>query len=383
MAWSRSEKTVISVFRVRPRRIGGTEVFARELSEQLAAKGWRSVLCFTGAPSQRVRKFLEMPNVLLVDVPDMRDFNYRAASRILRLVLRYRPSVFHLHYVGLISLYSWAARLVGARHIFFTDQISPSDSPAVRRRPAWNRAVRRVALSPLQQIIAVSEFGRRSLIEHGFLSPDRVQMIYNSVDARRAAAGRSLGREFRERHGIAADRLVMVQVGQLIPEKGVQDLLRAARDVIAQEPRAHVVLVGDGPQDEKLREFARALGISSQVTFTGLVQDPVAEGVFAAADIACQMSRWQEVFGYTIAEALASGIPVIGTRVGGIPEVISDRISGYVVERGDTDAMAARMLELLRDPDLRARMGEAGRQSVAERFNHTRNVARLLEFYGI
>src|SRR5205823_5139867 len=108
--------------------------------------------------------------------------------------------------------------------------------------------------------------------------------------------------EFRRRYQIPADRIVVTQVSWLIPEKGVDDLLVAARDVIAAEPRAHFVLAGDGAHRPNLERLARDLGIASQVTFTGPVVDPLGEGLFAASDIVCQLSRWEEVFGYVNAE---------------------------------------------------------------------------------
>jgi glycosyltransferase involved in cell wall biosynthesis len=80
---------------------------------------------------------------------------------------------------------------------------------------------------------------------------------------------------------------------------------------------------------------------------------------------------------------MATAKPVVGTRVGGIPEIIEHGNTGFLVERRDTAAMAARILELLRDPDLRRRMGEAGRRVAAEKFNHQSNVAQLIQLYGL
>jgi len=125
------------------------------------------------------------------------------------------------------------------------------------------------------------------------------------------------------------------------------------------------------------------MGIADHVTWTGMVGDPFGEGVFAAADVVCQFSRWEEVFGWMIAEAMAHEKPVIATRVGGIPELIEEGVSGHLVGRSDTAAMSRHILELLADPELRRRMGVAGRAIVAERFDLRKNVAQLVEAYGI
>jgi glycosyltransferase involved in cell wall biosynthesis len=125
------------------------------------------------------------------------------------------------------------------------------------------------------------------------------------------------------------------------------------------------------------------MGIADHITWTGMVADPFGEGVFAAADIVCQFSRWEEVFGWMIAEAMAHEKPVVATRVGGIPELIDDSVSGYLVSRSDTLAMSKRILELLGDSNLRRRMGVAGCSTVTDKFALRKNVAQLVEAYGI
>jgi glycosyltransferase involved in cell wall biosynthesis len=241
----------------------------------------------------------------------------------------------------------------------------------------------RVINGPMTGVISVSGFGYHNFTTRDLLPKKRFHIIYNSVDIARAAQGQAKGEEFRRRCHIPPGRLVVTQVSWMIPEKGVDDLLIAAREVVAAEPEAHFVLAGDGAHRPNLMQTARDLGIDSHVTFTGVVQDPLADGLYAASDVVCQMSRWEEVFGYVIAEAMAAGKPLVGTRVGGIPEIIQDGKTGFLVDRRDTAAMAARILDLLRDPGLRRRMGEAGRQLAIEKFNHKANVAQLIALYGI
>src|SRR5204862_2485653 len=136
-------------------------------------------------------------------------------------------------------------------------------------------------------------------------------------------------------------------------------------------------LVGDGAYREQYMKDAEALGLGDRITWTGVIDDPFGEGVFHAADIVCQFSRWEEVFGWMIAEAMAHAKPVVATRVGGIPELISNGLSGCLVARGDTHAMADRILKLLADPQLRRRMGQAVRETVEAKFDLRKNVAQL------
>ncbi|HXB68790.1 MAG TPA: glycosyltransferase family 4 protein [Candidatus Acidoferrales bacterium] len=375
--------TVVSVFGFDPYRIGAGEIFARELSEQLAARGWHSVLCFLKPPPEPVRRFLELPNVTIEVVEDSWQLSAKATVRLLAVLKRYRPRILHLYFTGFLSAYPWMAKLLLVQKVYFTDQGSQPEGFVQTRAPLWKRAAMRVINAPLTGVISVSGYGYRNFTARDLLPKQRFHMIYNSVDVARAGLGLARGGEFRRRYGIPADRLVVTQVSWLIPEKGVDDLLAAARDVVAAEPRAHFVLAGDGAHRPNLEQAARDLGIAAHVTFTGVVSDPLAEGLFAASDVVCQMSRWEEVFGYVNAEAMASGKPLIGTRAGGIPEIIEHGKTGYLVDRRDTAAMASRILELLRDPDLRRRMGEAGRQRAVEKFNHKTNVGQLVKLYGI
>ena len=97
----------------------------------------------------------------------------------------------------------------------------------------------------------------------------------------------------------------------------------------------------------------------------------------------CQVSRWEEVFGWVIAEAMAYRCPVIATRVGGIPELVTDEESGCLIERGDVEELSRKLLALLDDPVRRRSMGIAGRQKVDAKFNLRKNVTQVLEAYGI
>jgi glycosyltransferase involved in cell wall biosynthesis len=114
-----------------------------------------------------------------------------------------------------------------------------------------------------------------------------------------------------------------------------------------------------------------------------LVQDPLAEGVYAAADIVCQLSQWEEAFGFTIAEAMSAGKPLIASRVGGIPELVSDGVSGYLVNRNDVATTAERILLLATDSARRIMMGQNGRHACEERFDVRKNVAQLVELYAL
>ncbi|HEY6230110.1 MAG TPA: glycosyltransferase family 4 protein, partial [Pyrinomonadaceae bacterium] len=102
-------RTVVSVFGVKPFRIGGTETFARELSRQLNERGWKSVLCFLKPPPDEVRKFLALPNVTIEVLENSTTANWRAAKTLAAILRRHKPEILHLHFTGFLGIYPWLA----------------------------------------------------------------------------------------------------------------------------------------------------------------------------------------------------------------------------------------------------------------------------------
>ena len=380
---SRHTPTLISVFGVKPLRIGGTETFARELSLQLGERGWQSVLCFLSEPTAEVRRFLDLPNISFEVLADSTNGNRDARRNLAGIMRKHRPEILHLHYVSFLNLYSWSARFQSARQVFFTDHHSRPAGYVQSRAPFWKRAAARLINQPLDKVICVSNYGYECMTAVDLLPRNRFQMIYNGVDLSRVQADPLLAARFRERYSIPAERAIVTQVSWIIPEKGIADFLETARLVLRQNRNVQFVLVGDGANREQYMKDAAAMGLGDHITWTGMVDDPFGEGVFHAADVVCQFSRWEEVFGWMIAEAMAHGKPVVATRVGGIPELITDGVTGHLVGRGDAPAMSDRVLKLLADPALRERMGAAGREVVRRKFNLRTNVAQLVESYGI
>ncbi len=372
--------TLVSVFGVEPSRIGGTETFARELSRQLAERGWNSILCFATEPTTEVARFLEMPNVRV----EVLGSTPRSRRSRLRTVLRtYRPEILHLHFMGFVSVLPWLARVNGVKKIFFTDHSSRSADHVSTRAPLWKRLLIRLINFPLTKVICVSKYGYQCMKSLALLENGRYALVYNGVDLSRLGADNSRGANFRRRFGIAENKRLVAQISWIIPEKGILDLLEVAKLVCDQTNEAHFVFVGEGPYRTEYERKAESMGLSGAVTWTGLISDPFGEGVYDAADVVCQLSRWQELFGWMIAEAMSFEKPIVATRVGGIPELVSDGETGYLVERGDTAAASNKLLSLLRDSELRSSMGKKGHQAVNSLFDLRKNVTQLLDTYDI
>jgi glycosyltransferase involved in cell wall biosynthesis len=376
-------RTLVSVFGVEPRRIGGTEMFARELSAQLGEQGWHSVLCFLSEPQGDVRRFLELPNVSFATLSDSTEGGWRTYLNLFRILKKHRAATLHLHFVSFLTLYPWIARLAGVRRVFFTDHHSRPAGYVAQRAPLWKRIAARAIALPLTKVICVSNYGYQCMTTVNALPRDVYEMIYNGIDLSRVTTDNGAGARFRERFSIPADRLIVGQVSWIIPEKGIDDFLEMARLVLSRRKDVQFVLAGEGAPREQYMKDAAARGLGDRITFTGMIDDPFGEGIFHAFEVVCQFSRWEEVFGWMIAEAMAHQTPVVATRVGGIPEVVSEGQTGYLVERGDAESMSRRVLELLNDQATRFRFGQAARHKVAAKFDLKTNVAQLIKSYGI
>ena len=370
---------VVSVFGVNPSRIGGGEVFARALSSRLAGHGWESVLCYQSLPEGEVRKFLELPNVTFDVLQDAWRFAARPARHLAAILQRHPADILHLYFTGFLSPYPWVARCRGVDKVFFTDQGSHPEGYVATRRPAWKRLAARALNFPLNRVFCISDYNVDCMLRRDLIGAGRVTRIYNSVDL---AAAHGDGAAFRLRHGVPAGAPVVAQASWMIPEKGITDLVEAARIVLERIPQAHFVLAGEGKHRQQYMAMARDLGMESHFTWTGLVHNPVAEGLYAASDVVCQVSRWEEAFGWVIAEAMAASRPLVATRVGGIPELVTDGESGFLVAPRAPAEIARRLVQLLEDSELRARMGAAGRLAAERKFDLTSNLDTLMRAYG-
>jgi glycosyltransferase involved in cell wall biosynthesis len=173
-----------------------------------------------------------------------------------------------------------------------------------------------------------------------------------------------------------ATRRRVVFAGRLVLPKGIAVLIRAARRVDAE-----FVVCGDGWRLEQMRRLARKLGVDERIEFRGWLSSEALAVELAEASLVAMPSLWPEPFGLVGIEAFAAGRPVIASATGGVGDWLQDGVNGLTVRAGDERELAAAIERLLDDPDRQARMGAAGRRTVAERFSEERHVAALLGAY--
>lgn len=175
---------------------------------------------------------------------------------------------------------------------------------------------------------------------------------------------------------------VLFCLGRLNKDKGQDVLLRALRHVLHEMPDTILLLGGDGPMREELEQLSYELCVADRTRFLGNVADRDLDALFSLCDVFVLASRcvqrW-EGFGLVFLEANLFGKPVVGGAVGGVPEAIEEGVSGLLVDPTDEHSVAAALVKLLKDPDLRVRLGEQGRQRVLERFDSRHMAEGMLE----
>ena len=286
--------------------------------------------------------------------------------RLRRILGRLKPDVLHIHgaKAGLIGRLATALlrrrpRVVLTVHSFvFDHHMGP-------RKRAIVACVER-CLSPLvDRIIAVSQALKDELVSQMRLTPEKITVIYNGVT-------------FREVRRSPGTGLRIGTVARLAPQKGVDHFIRAAAIVLKRFPSARFLVVGDGPLRQTLETLADTVGARDSIDFLGFRTDALS--VVADLDVFVLAST-REAFGLTLVEALSQEVPVVASRVGGIPEIVDGSTTGFLAEPGDADDIAARVCQLLADKELAARIAREGCRSVRCRFSSDRMVTEIQDLY--
>lgn len=239
------------------------------------------------------------------------------------------------------------------------------------------RAVGRIVNGVAGHVIANSEAVKRGLLAVG-IDERKIRVIYNGVDPREF--GDASPMDFRQRFGWPLDTVVVGYVGQFSRNKGVGDFVKAAELVLEREERCRFVMIGGLDEwndcQQELRGYVRSQGLKDSVVFTGRIDEM--EKAYAGLDTIVVPSRYDDPAPNVNIEAMASGIPVVATRMGGNPEIVIDGETGFLVEKGKPKQIAECIVRLARDEPLRKRLGNGGRKRAYEMFDVRKN-AGLLE----
>jgi colanic acid/amylovoran biosynthesis glycosyltransferase len=299
------------------------------------------------------------------------------AQPYLRLLGRRRPALIHAHFgIEGVSALGLAMHLEIPLVTTFHGFDATLKMHAMLGSPAWFRypLLRRKLAREGNLFLCASSFIRQKLLETGF-PESRTHTHYIGVDCQ----------SIRPRADFEEKPLIL-HVARLVEVKGTRYLLRAFATVARKYDRVQLLIIGDGPLRRQLHALAASLGLQDRVEFLGALPHlTVLSWMRKAAMLVLPGIRTatgrEEGLGMVLLEAAATGLPIIGSRVGGIPECMLEGETGFLVPERDEDALARRMAELLEDPVRRHRMGTAGRALIEDRFDIDRQTAVLENYY--
>jgi glycosyltransferase involved in cell wall biosynthesis len=285
----------------------------------------------------------------------------RALYELVAIIRRVRPDVVVVRGYNAETLGRIAARIAGVKHtIMWVHNIGDAEP-----RSSLRTIVDRVLNHWTSGYFGVAEAQRRYLVDELGYPDDKIRIIHNGVDP--ALFDVDTDRGVLAEFGFAEGDPVVGIVAALRPEKDHATLLRAARVVINEMPNAKFLVVGEGPTRPRLEALCSELGIASNVHFAGARSD-IAR-VLRAIDVFTLSSVTVECFPIALLEAMACARPAVCTEVGGIPEMIRDGETGYLVPPTDSQQLAVRLLSLLSDPQAARRLGRAARDRVEDEFS--------------
>ena len=370
-------------------KLGSAATVARTLADGLRARGVAARVYTTNRLGARSAGdagaiapiYQPLPPPLGIDL-------FRDLLATIDEALRDAPDVIHLCHAGLGP---WVPALRAALPCVVTVSVHGNDllAPSVHHQiaPEAYREAQIAGLSRADAVFCVSRFSGELARAHGVV-PDNVHTIENGIDPARFAPGTKDGAALARRLGLDPDDEIVLTVSRLVPHKGHETVLYAIARLAERRPKLKYVFTGrDEAMISELSRLAGELGIASRLVPAGFVADaelPALYGLARAFVLLAGGGSDSDVegFGVALLEAAASGLPVIASRTGGIPEVVADGESGILVTPGDPAAAAEAIERVLADPELARSMGERGRERVIERFSQDHATERVLAIWS-
>jgi glycosyltransferase involved in cell wall biosynthesis len=340
---------------------GGAERIVYELATRLDPARFDCLVVSLAPATGDVADWLREREVPVRSIGMTSKLDLTARHRLAKIFLEEEVGLLHTHLVHANYLGRRAAKVALVPAVVSTVHVVEH-----RFRP-WHYWSDSLTSHLVDVEVCVSEGVKRHTQVRTWVPHEKLRVIYNGVDVARFRkaddpARRSKGRELL---GIGEDERVLVSVGRLRPQKGQDVLVQAMADVARAEPRARLVLVGDGPEKRRLERLVRRLGLGERVTLAGQRRDVVR--ALSAADLFASASRY-EGLPLAVMEAMAAAKPVVATRVDSLPELIADGESGLLVPPEEPGRLAGACLEVLKGPGLARRLGAAARRRIEEGF---------------
>ncbi|MGD2434424.1 N-acetyl-alpha-D-glucosaminyl L-malate synthase BshA [Bacillus velezensis] len=357
--------------------VGGSGIIATELGKLLAEKG-HQVHFITSSIPFRLNTY--HPNIHFheVEVNQYAVFKYppydlTLASKIAEVAARENLDIIHAHYALPHAVCAYLAKQMLKRDIGIVTTLHGTDITVLGYDPSLKDLIR-FAIEASDRVTAVSTALAGETYD--LIKPDKkIETIYNFIDERVYLKKNT--ESIKEKHGILPDEKVVIHVSNFRKVKRVKDVIRVFRN-IAAKTKAKLLLVGDGPEKCVAWQLVEKYGLQDQVLLLGN-QDRVEE-LYSISDLKLLLSE-KESFGLVLLEAMACGVPCIGTNIGGIPEVIKDQVSGFLVEVGDIQAASEKALAVLEDTQLSKRLTDHALKMAETAFSSQRIVSQYERIY--
>ncbi|MBD0406694.1 N-acetyl-alpha-D-glucosaminyl L-malate synthase BshA [Bacillus siamensis] len=357
--------------------VGGSGIIATELGKLLAEKG-HQVHFITSSIPFRLNTY--HPNIHFheVEVNQYAVFKHppydlSLASKIAEVAARENLDIIHAHYALPHAVCAYLAKQMLKRDIGIVTTLHGTDITVLGYDPSLKDLIR-FAIEASDRVTAVSTALAGETYD--LIKPDKkIETIYNFIDERVYLKKNT--ESIKEKHGISPDEKVVIHVSNFRKVKRVKDVIRVFRN-IAAKTKAKLLLVGDGPEKCVAWQLVEKYGLQDQVLLLGN-QDRVEE-LYSISDLKLLLSE-KESFGLVLLEAMACGVPCIGTNIGGIPEVIKDQVSGFLVEVGDIQAASEKALAVLEDKQLSKRLTDHALKMVETAFSSQRIVSQYERIY--
>ncbi len=350
----------------------GGETYERELLTRLARLGMVCDLIL--ARHKRVPE--GEPNLVVHRLPIGRGLRWPVAAAVFPPFIKRVYDEVHFDLLRVHSLRYIGPAALAARRLYRLNVPIVSHHHHLDRN--WlNLVIERRIIEASDRVITVSEFSKRQLVEALQIRGDHVETVPNGVDEKFAPQAKDA--DLTRRHGLGAGPVVLF-LGGLKPRKNLFFLLDVWREVASLRRDATLLIAGDGPLEGALRQRAAALGPAARVVFSGRVSEAAKVAYYNLADLLVFPSSL-EGFGFSVAEAMSCGLPVVVSDQGALPELVADGKGGFVCRDGDTGAFVRATLQLLDDARVRRQFGEHNRDRVERLFRWHRSCRRVLEIY--
>lgn len=357
--------------------VGGSGVVATELGKLLAEKGHEIHFISSSLPF-RLKKMYHNIFSHEVEVNQYSVFQYppydiALASKIAEVAVMENLDVLHVHYAIPHAVCAILARQMSGRDLKIVTTLHGTDITVLGYDPSLTDAIR-FGIEKSDYVTAVSN----SLISqtHELIKPKKtIECVYNFIDTR--VNKRTDSSELRKEYGILPHEKVVIHVSNFRPVKRVQDVIQAFAGIAEHLP-AKLLLVGDGPEMKTVCNLAGELGIRDKILLLGK-QERVEE-LYSLSDLMLLLSE-KESFGLVALEAMACGVPCIGTNVGGIPEVIVNGETGYICELGDIKTITEKAVEILSNEVIHRRFSANSIERAEKRFSAEQIVSEYENIY--